>query len=467
MTASQKNPSRRREQWAWYLYDFGNSAYAAVILLAVYAVYFKNGVVAGPEGSALWGLALTIAMLVVAVTAPFLGTLADYSRRKKSFLFIMTSMSIVFTGMLFFVQKGDIFLGMLFFILAEIGYRSSQVFYNALLMDIAEPEDFGRVSGNGWAIGSFGGIVCLLIVLALIQLNPGNTVIVRLSMVITAVYFLIFALPTFLFIKEKNPERKKVEKNFIKIAIKRLSDTIHSVKNFKEFIKFMVALLIYNDGIIATLDFAAILGAVLFGVTDTQLIIFVIIVQITNVMGAWAYMRIGEKFGYKNSLVQSLILMVLSVGSMMFMSSTIAFFIVGAFAGFAIAGVQSVSRTMVSIFAPKHKSAEFYGFFALAGRTSSIMGPGIMGLAASGLSAWLMTTLVNAGIVVAGNQLAIDVTEKIGHRFAMVSIIVFLVVGLMLLLFVNEENGRKAKLAAEAEAGDKEEGLEENLLSIP
>lgn len=438
-----------KAQWAWYLYDFGNSAYAAVVLLAVYSVYFKEGVVAGPEGSALWGLALTIAMLVVAVISPFLGTIADYSQRKKTFLFMMTGMAVVFTGMLFFVQKGDIFLGMALFILAEIGYRSGQVFYNSLLVDVAEPDEIGRVSGNGWAVGSIGGILCLVIVLVLIQMNPGNTVIVRLSLVITAVYFALFALPAFFWIKEKKAAQNKAGDNYFKIAVQRLKHTIQSVRDFKEFIKFMVALLIYNDGIIAALDFAAIVGAVLFGVTDTQLIIFVIIVQVTNVAGAYAYAKIGEKIGYKNSLIQSLVLMVLAIGAMMFINSVEAFFVVGAVAGFAMAGVQSVSRTLVTVFAPESKVAEFYGFFALAGRTSSIIGPGVMGFAASGLSAWLMNTLVNANLVTAGNMTAIDVTEQIGHRFAIVTIVVFLLVGLMLLLFVNEAIGRQAAIDAE------------------
>ncbi|MEN8241880.1 MAG: MFS transporter [Chloroflexota bacterium] len=434
---------KKREQWAWYLYDFGNSAYAAVVLLAVYATYFKEGVVGGPEGSALWGLSLTIAMLVVAVISPFLGTLADFSQKKKQFMFISTTVAVVFTALLFIVEKGDIFLGMLLFILAEIGYRSGQVFYNALLVDVAEPEELGKVSGNGWALGSLGGILCLVIVLILIQLNPGNAVIVRFSLIITAVYFIIFALPAFLIIKEKTPPQDRAGRGYFKIAVDRLKHTIRSVRNYKEFIKFMVALLIYNDGIIAALDFAAIIGAVLFGVTAEKLIIFVIIVQVTNVLGSWAYAYLGERVGYKNSLVQSLILMLLAIGAMMFINSVNGFFIVGAVAGFAMAGVQSVSRTMVSVFAPKGKTAEFYGFFALAGRTSSIVGPGVMGLAASGISAWLMTTLVNAGIVTPGSLNAVRVTEQIGHRFAIVSIIIFLIVGLMLLLFVSEEKGKE------------------------
>lgn len=444
MSDAQAIPSKRRQQWAWYLYDFGNSAYAAVVLLAVYAAYFKKSVVAGPEGSAKWGLSLTIAMLVVAVISPFLGAIADYSRKKKLFLFVMTSIAVVFTGLLFLVEQGDVLLGMVLFIIAEIGYRSGQVFYNALLVDIADPEEYGRVSGNGWAIGTLGGIICLVIVLVLIQNNPGETIIVRASLVLTAVYFAIFSIPAFLMIKEKSPSQDKGGQSYVKIAWERLGVTIKSVRDFKEFIKFMVALLIYNDGIIAALNFAAIIGLVLFGVTDQELIIFVIVVQVTGVIGAYVYALIGERLGFKNSLVQSLALMLLAVAGMMFITSTTGFYIVGALAGFAIAGVQSVSRTMVSIFAPNGKSAEFYGFFALAGRTSSVIGPGVMGFTATGLSVWLMNTLVNANIVAAGNQAAIDITEQIGHRFALVTIVFFLLAGLMVLLFVDEEQGRKA-----------------------
>ena len=150
-------------------------------------------------------------------------------------------------------------------------------------------------------------------------------------------------------------------------------------------------------------------------------------------------------------VLNSLLLMVGAVVAMMFINGSVGFFIVGAVAGFAMAGVQSVSRTMVSIFAPAGKSAEFYGFFALAGRTSSVVGPGVMGLAATGISAWVLKTLADANLVIAENPLAIEITEQIGHRFAIITIIIFLVVGLMLLLFVSEDEGRRAALAAEKE----------------
>ena len=133
--------STLRERWAWYLYDFGNSAYAAVVLLAVYSAYFEGEVVAqASEGSRLWGIAVGIAMLVTAVIAPILGTVADFSGSKKRFLAFFTAQSCFFTALLFFVQSGDVAMGMTLFILAEIGYRAAQVFYNSLLPEIASPD---------------------------------------------------------------------------------------------------------------------------------------------------------------------------------------------------------------------------------------------------------------------------------------------------------------------------------------
>ncbi len=296
---ARRKPATRRERWAWYLYDFGNSAYAAVVLLAVYSAYFKGTVVGGAEGSRLWGLSVGIAMLVVAVISPILGTLADFSGTKKRFLLVFTAISVVFTALLFFVGKGDILMGMLFFILAEIGYRGAQVFYNALLPEIASPKDMGKVSGNGWAIGSFGGIVCLGIVLALIMTIGGPTV-VRYAFLITAFFFALSALPTFLWIRERaEPEPMPAGENYFTIPFKRLAVTFKEIKNHKEFIKFIISFLIYNDGIMMTLDFAAIIGAVLVGMNQTQLIIFMMIVQVTSVGGAYLFGVLTDKLGAK------------------------------------------------------------------------------------------------------------------------------------------------------------------------
>jgi len=430
---STASKATRRERWAWYLYDFGNSAYAAVVLLAVYSAYFKGTVVGGARGSWLWGLAVGIAMLVVAVTSPILGAAADFSGSKKRFLLFYTAVSCLFTALLFFVKEGSIVTGMLFFILAETGYRSAQVFYNSLLPEIADQDELGRVSGNGWAIGSVGGIICLVLVLALIMLF-GGTLTVRLSLVFTAVYFAVSTVPLFLWLRERgDSQRLPKGESYVSIALKRIGETFRAVHNFREFVKFSVAFLIYNDGILMTMNFASILGAVLYGMDQQQLIIFMILVQVTSVAGAYVFGQIVDRAGGKRALVISLLLMVASVVWMYLNYSLVAFYVIGGLAGFALTGVQSVSRSMVGLLSPEGKSAEFYGFFAVTGRTSSFIGPTVYGWLAAAAAGWFE----------AAGRTSL-VAEQLGLRVALFSIVAFLVVGLGLLLTVKETRPKLA-----------------------
>ncbi len=438
-TATLGTAATRRERWAWYLYDFGNSAYASVVLLAVYSAYFKEQVVGGAEGTRMWGYALGIAMLVVALISPFLGAIADFAASKKRFLLIFTVMACVFTAGLFFAKPGALVIGMSLFILAEIGYRAAQVFYNGLLPEIAAPEEMGRVSGYGWAIGTAGGVVCLLLILPLIVLVEG-TLIVRLSLVITAVFFAVAAVPLFLWLRERaDPNELPSGENYLTIAVNRLSKTIRTAGQFREFVKFMIAFLVYNDGIIMALDFAAIIGAVLFGMTQEQLIIFMIIVQVTNVAGAYLFGILVDRIGAKRSLVLSLVMMIGVIIWLYFNQTLTGYFFVGAVAGVAMAGAQSVSRTMVAIFAPPGQSAEFYGFFAVIGRTSSFVGPLVYGLLAAEAALWFQSQGQGSGAA-----------EQSGQRVAILSIAAFLVVGLVLLAFVDEKKARSAALEAES-----------------
>lgn len=427
MSIIKKIKDTKKEHLAWYLYDFGNSAYAAVILLAVYSAYFKGEVVGGAQGSRLWGYSVGIAMLVVSITSPILGAIADFSGSKKRFLLYYSGMAWLFTGLLFFVQQGDIVLGMIIFILAEIGYRSGQVFYNSLLPEIAEPEEMGRVSGNAWAIGSAGGILALVIILPLIIIFEGSFMI-RFSFVFTAFYFAASALPTFLWIKEKaSPETLPAGKNLLTVGFQRILKTARSLGDFKDYIRFLIAFLIYNDGILMALNFASIIGAVLFGMEQQQLIIFMILVQVTSVFGAFLGGLIGDRLGYKRTLIISLVLMMAAVVWMIFAQTITEFYFIGGLAGFALTGVQSISRTLVGMFAPKGKSAEFYGFFAVTGRTSSFIGPTVYGFLAAEAALWFER-----------RGTAILLAEQFGQRVAIGSILIFLLVGLIILLKIKD-----------------------------
>lgn len=415
-----------RERRAWYMYDFGNSAYAAVVLLAVYSAYFKGQVVGGAEGSRLWGWAVGIAMLVVALISPVLGAIADFSASKKRFLFVFTVLVVICTALLFFVEPGDVFIGMFFFILAEIGYRGAQVFYDALLPEIAAPEEMARVSGTGWALGSFGGILCLLIVLPLIMFTEG-TFMVRFALVITAIFFGLSSIPIFRNLKERaEPLPLPPGETYLTVGFRQILKTLREARRHKTFTRFVAAFLIYNGGVMMTMNFAAIIGAVLFGMSQQQLIIFVILVQVTNVLGAYLFGMLAHRSGPKKALVLAILTMIGAIIWLFFTRQMWMFFMVGAVAGFAMAGIQSLSRTLAGILGPEGQSAEFYGFFAVSGHASSFVGPTLYGIVAYRAALWFEA-----------QGLAALAAEQNGQRLAVLTIGAFLFLGLLLLFAAN------------------------------
>jgi len=435
--------SSRRERWAWYLYDFGNSAYASAVYLAVYSVYFKDQVVGGAEGTRLWGVAETIAAIVVLLSGPFLGTLADFAGSKKRFLMWFTAMSCLFTASLFAIRPGMVTLGIALFVLADIGYRAAQIFYDGLLPEIATPKEMGRVSGLGWAIGTVGGVVILLLLMPLEQLVQGPLVS-RLAMIVTAVFFALFAVPLVLWLREKaRGQRLPPGENYARLAVTRLRNTFQTARGFREFIKFIVAFFVYNDGIMIVMGFASIIGATLFGLTTQQILIFFVIVQMTNVLGAYLFGWLVDWIGGKRSLILALVLMIGVIAWLFFARGQATFFVIGALAGIGIAGAQSVSRTMVALFAPPGKSAEFFGFFATFGRVSSVVAPLVFGWLAAEAALWYE----------ARGQ-AVALAEQSGLRLAIWSIAAFILAGLILLLFVNEARAREASQTAVVEQAD-------------
>jgi UMF1 family MFS transporter len=376
----------------------------------------------------LWNYAVVIAAVIVAVISPVLGTIADFSKAKKKLLFIFTAMAIVFTGLLFFVQAGDIFMAMTFFILAETGYRAAQVFYDALLVDVSTPENIGKVSGTGWAMGMLGGIACLVIVLIPIMLTKGelNQLMVRLSFLITALFFLISSIPIFLRVKQINePEPRPAGMSTVRMAFSKLGETFRDVKRYKEFIKYAIAFLVYNDGIMMLMDNAALVAAILFGFETSELIILIIILQVAGAAGSFFFGWISNKYSSKQAIVYALIMLMAVVGTLYLTDSKTAFYVIGALAGFSLSGVQAVSRTLVSQLSPASKTTEFYGFLSVAGRTSTAIGPLVFG-STFALMVHFYTTRGMDEIV----------AEQNAMFWALGTVLIFLVVGVFFLLRV-------------------------------
>jgi UMF1 family MFS transporter len=418
----------RGRRLAWYLYDFGNSAYAATVILAIFPTYFKDVVVGGPEGTRLWGFANAGAMLVVTLISPILGALADQHAITKRLLVAFTLPACLLTAALGLVGQGDVFMAVTLFILAEISYRTAQIFYNAILPDIAERDEMGRISGNGWAIGSIGGIICLLMVLPM-QAILGD-VFVPFAMVFTAVFFALGALPLMLFATERErPARAAGEPAFSwTVGFRQIAGTFRRAREYRDYMVFLIAFLFLNDAVMIVLSFAAIIGATLYGFDGTQIIVLMIIVQITNVIGSWIFGLMTDRISGRTAMFWSGGLLALAVLGMMTSDSTLIFYILALVAGFAIAGQQSVSRTLVAKLSPKSQSAEFFGLFSVAGRTSSMIGPALFGWLAAEFAADFARSGMEAGAA-----------EEAGMRIALGVILAFIAVGSLLLLMMRDD----------------------------
>ena len=221
-------------------------------------------------------------------------------------------------------------------------------------------------------------------------------------------------------------------RSLLALPFKRIAETVRAVRRYREFGKFILAFLVYNDGILMTLSFAAILGTVLFGMNQQQLILFMILVQITSIPGAFVMGWLADRTGARSALLLSLGGMLAAVVWLYFNTSIVGFYAIGALAGFALTGVQSVSRAMVGMLAPEGRSAEFYGFFAVAGRTSSFIGPTVFGI----IAARMAIRFQDSGLA----ELA---AEQAGHKAAILSIVAFLLLGGILLLFVKASAGQR------------------------
>jgi UMF1 family MFS transporter len=289
----------------------------------------------------------------------------------------------------------------------------------------------------------------LFIVLGLVTSIEG-TWIVRFSLVLTAIYFAGFAAPLFIWFKEEGEDKRLAPgENVFSMAITRLKETFRSVRDHREFIKYIIAFLIYNDGILMAINFAAIFGAVMFGLDQQQIILFMILIQFTSVIGAYISGWIVDRRSGKESLIIFLLLMIASVVGLFVVESVTGFYVIGGVAGLALSAVQAVSRAMVGVLAPKGRSAEFYGFFAVAGRTSSFIGPTIYGIVAAEAAIFFAAQGDAASFLwfralEGGGPFA----EQLGQRVAILPVILFLIVGTFLLLLVNERQARQGAIAS-------------------
>ena len=391
---------------AWSFFDFANTSYAIIVATFLYAVYFKKVVAQGESiGDLYWSLATSISMIITAIISPVLGAIADYSAGKKRFLLFFTLLCIFSTASLYFVNQGNILWGILLFVIANIGFEAGLVFYDAFLPEITEPKNYGRVSGYGFAAGYFGSIASLSLVFPFINDDK-----IRETFIVSAIFFLIFSLPLFLILKDS---RKIVEhsESYLKIGYKRVWDTISHLKNYKNLATFLIAFFFYIEGVNTIIYFAGNYASTTMGFSEMELIYFFLTVQTTAIIGSILFGIIADSIGQKKSIIYTLIIWLITVFLAYVIETKNQFYIVGLLAGAAMGSCQSISRSLMSLLTPPEKKTEFFGFYSFFGKSSAVVGPLVFGI---------VSYITNS------------------QRFAIISIAFFFIVGILILIKVQE-----------------------------
>jgi UMF1 family MFS transporter len=416
---------RRREIFGFMMFDFANSSYTTVVITAVFNAYFVRSVVnEANRGELLWAISLSISYFLVMILGPVFGAMADQTGHKKRFLLATYILCVVFTALLFFVKPGYVVFAMVFVVLSNVGYAASENFVSSFLPDIAGEKEMGRISGYAWSFGYVGGLLSLLICLLIISFYKpaaNETLPIRLSALVTALFFGVAAIPTFLWVRERKSDAAFEEgKGYYKTAFQRLGATWRNVGKFSELVKFLAALFFFYSGIAVVISFAAIFAQKELGFSPAMTVLLIIVVNITAAVGAILFGLLGDRIGFKNTVLITLCIWIVTVATAYFIRTQKLFWIVANLAGLAMGASQSSARALVGLFSPPSKSAEFFGFWGFAGKFSAILG-----ILSFGLLSYLFSS----------------------NRLAILSTIFYFIVGLLILLFVNEKRGREAALS--------------------
>ncbi|MDQ8199625.1 MFS transporter [Pelagicoccus enzymogenes] len=376
--------------WSWACFDFANSAFGTLVLTFVFNTYFTT--VIAPDknvGTTLWGNTVAIASVVIALLSPMLGAAADAFGWKKRFLAVSTILACVAIGALYFPMKGDVMLGLALFAVALIATELSIVFNNAFLPEIAPKEKHGKVSGQAFALGYAGGLICLFIALAgflsessdpWFGLSKEGQQNVRATNVLVAIWFAVFSIPILLWVKEKKaPQHSEGFFKVARLSFSRLVDTFHHIRQYRQLFWMLVARLFYNDGLVAIFSFGGIYATIVFGFTFQDLMIFGIALNVCSGLGSLVFSFVEDKIGSRATIVISLIGLVLPTTAALFISTKTEFWVCAVVIGLFLGPNQSASRAYLSRLTPEDKANEFFGFFAFSGKATAFLGPLLYG----------------------------------------------------------------------------------------
>jgi UMF1 family MFS transporter len=376
---------------AWCLYDWANSAFPTVVITFVFAAYFTKGVAVDVvTGTAQWGWAMSISALAVGLLAPVLGSIADKGGRRKPWLLTFTVLTIIASAFLWLVKPDASFV-MLALVLAGLGnfaFEMGMVFYNSMLPDIAPKEKIGRWSGWGWGLGYFGGLVCLALTLVgFVQtdapwfgLNKDMAEHLRATPVLVAIWFAIFAVPLFLFTPDK-PSQRLSFSIAAREGIATLFNTLKKIRSYGQIARYLLARMIYTDGINTLFAFGGIYAAGTFGMSFSELIMFGIAINLTAGIGAAIFAWIDDKIGPKRVILIALVALTILGGILLIIQDKTMFWIFGVPLGLFVGPAQSASRSLMAHIAPAELRTEMFGLYAFSGKATAFIGPALLALA--------------------------------------------------------------------------------------
>jgi UMF1 family MFS transporter len=369
----------KKQILSWCVFDFANSSYSAVIAAVIFPVYYAGVIVGNSagEGDLWWGRAISLSMLFIALSSPFLGGIADYAGLRMRLLAFYTTICVVALMGLTLLTPGAVVLGFILIVFANIGMEGGLVFYNSFLPRIAPAEYHGRVSSWGFSIGYAGSIASLLIALPLVKTGHFG-----LTWIATAAFFAVFSLPVFLFL----PGDPRTEITALQAGTRGAEQawmTIKALWKRREPRKFLIAYLLYEDGVNTVIVFSSIFAATTLHFQTSELVGLYITVQFTALIGAFVLAKPTDTWGPKKIVILSLVLWTLVAVVAYFVQTKTQFWAVACVAGLGLGTVQAGTRAFYTQFVPKDKEAEYFGVYSLVGKSSAILGPLVFGFMSS------------------------------------------------------------------------------------
>ncbi|MDP6951392.1 MAG: MFS transporter [Alphaproteobacteria bacterium] len=406
---------------AWCLFDWANSPFPTVVVTFIFGTYFQKAII-GDEVQAthLWGLAISVSALAVAVFGPILGATVDAGMRRKPWLLAATVLTIVAGGGLWFAtpDESSIWLVLLLVALSNFGFELGMVFYNAMLPELAPRSHIGRISGWAWGLGYAGGLACLVLALfALVRAEPPpfglDTAMaeeIRAVAPLVVLWLVLFGWPLFVFTPETHGDHLKFGQALRK-GIAALGATFRNIRGYANIARFLIARMFYIDGLNTLFAFGGVYAAGSFGMDFEEVLIFAIALNVTAGIGAFLFAWVDDWIGAKPTLVISLVALIASGAAILLVEDKLWFWVLGLVIGIFMGPTQSSSRSMMARLAPPHMMTEMFGLFALSGKATAFLGPLLVGMLTLAADSQRVGMSVILGFFILGLLLLFTVRE--------------------------------------------------------